>query len=384
MKKILHVITDLDVGGAETFLFRLIPGLEEKGFRSFVVYLTGNGKLVSQYRDCGIEVYPLRLDSGIRSVIQILKLFFIVRSIRPAIIQTWMYHSDLVGGIVAWLMNIPVIWGVRQSNLESSVNSNRTLLVIRICALLSRYVPQEIVYNSVTAEKHHTSVGYDYSKSRIILNGIDCEKFRPSTTAREKIRSELHIPEKSLVLGHVARYDVQKDHSTFIQSVIMTREKYPATHFVLIGDGIDWSNNELFRDFDYAQDSDWLHLLGYRSDIADVLSSMDIFCSSSRGESCPNAVIEAMAMGLPCIATDVGDVSSLLGEAGVIIDRQDPGQLADACIAMLLKSSEYRTSIGNKARKRVCNEFSLSKAAQHFSNLYWRRIGTPGKQGVDR
>ena len=382
MKKVLHVITDLDVGGAETFLFRLIPSLEERGFRSFVVYLAGSGKLVSKYRDCGIEVYPLDLDSGLRSVIQFLKLFFIVRSIRPDIIQTWMYHSDLVGGIVARLMNIPVIWGVRQSNLEGSVNSNRTLLVIRICALLSRYVPQEIVYNSVAAEKSHTSIGYDDSKSRVIPNGIDCDKFRPGAGARQKIRSELHIPEQSLVLGHIARYDVQKDHATFVKSIIMIREKHPAAHFVLAGDGIDWSNNELVGDFDYVKDHDWLHLLGFRSDISDVLSSMDIFCSSSRGESCPNAVIEAMAMGLPCIATDVGDVGSLLGEVGVIVDRQDPGQLADACILMLLESSDYRSSMGNEARRRVCNEFPLSGAAQSFSGLYWRYVGTPGTQGA--
>jgi len=370
MMRVLHIISGLDVGGAETFLLRLIPHLQNAGLQSSVIYLSGEGQLVSDYRKAGINVYDCRLDRGLAAVLGLCKLFFRVKSEKPDLVQTWMYHADLVGSILGLLFRKRVFWGVRQSNLGAQLNKRSTLFIARVCSRISKYLPRSIIYNSEAARVSHESIGYSRSKAEVVHNGIDCQKFTEQLDAGRLIRTELRIPQNALVVGHIARYDLQKDHATLLKAMPVVRAKLPNVHFVLVGKGITWSNAELFSKFDHAEDSRWLHLLGHRSDIANLLVSMDIVCSSSRGESFPNVVLEAMASGLPCVSTNVGDVAKLIGETGIIVQPEAPKALADSCISLLSCSPDDRRELGERARQRVLNQFSLEKTAARFVEIY--------------
>ncbi len=370
MMRVLHIISGLDVGGAETFLLRLIPHLRNAGFQSSVIYLSGEGQLVNDYRKAGIDVYACRLDRGLAAVLGLCKLFVRVKSEKPDLIQTWMYHADLFGCILGVLFRKQVCWGVRQSNLEPQLNKKSTLFVARICSFISKYLPRSIIYNSEAAKVSHESIGYCRSKAEVVHNGIDCHRFTEDSGAGKLIRAELGIPQNALVVGHIARYDPQKDHATLLEATPVVRAKLPNVHFVLVGKGITWSNVELFSKFDHAEDSRWLHLVGPRSDIANLLASTDIVCSSSRGESFPNVVLEAMASGIPCVSTNVGDVAKLIGETGIIVQPEAPNALADSCISLLSCSPDDRRKLGEKARQRVLNHFSIEKTAARFVEIY--------------
>ena len=332
--------------------------------------MSGEGQLVSDYRKAGINVYDCRLDRGLAAVLGLCKLFSRVKSEKPDLIQTWMYHADLVGSILGLLFRKRVVWGVRQSNLGAQLNKRSTLFIARICSRISKYFPRSIIYNSEAARVSHESIGYSRSKAEVIHNGIDCQKFTKEAGAGGIIRTELRIPQEALVVGHIGRYDPQKDHATLLEAMPIVRAALPDVHFVLVGKGIHWSNLELFSKFDHAEDNRWLHLLGPRSDIVNLLASMDMVCSSSRGESFPNVVLEAMASGIPCVATNVGDVTKLIGETGIIVQPEAPNALADSCISLLSCSPDNRRELGERARQRVLNQFSLERTAARFVEIY--------------
>jgi glycosyltransferase involved in cell wall biosynthesis len=382
MTRVLHIISGLDVGGAETFLLRLIPSLQRAGIRSSVIYLSGEGRLAADYRKAGIDVYPCRLDRGVKSFVGLYKLVMTVRSQKPDLIQTWMYHADLFGCVVGWLLKKPVFWGVRQSNLSREVNKRRTLFVIRLCSFLSRYRPVKIIYNANSARLSHEKVGYDSSRSKVIHNGIDCEKFSAATDAGKSIRDELDIRPDALVIGHIARYDLQKDHASFLEAIKMVKDRFPEVRVLLAGEGVTWSNQELFYEFDQTEDGTWLHPLGHRVDIPRLLASLDVFCSSSRGESFPNAVLEAMAFGVPCVVTNVGDVSALVGKFGIVVKPEMPSELATGCSRLLSQPPDFRRRLGECARQRVLDYFSLETSAARFAELYGSCLRKISSRGV--
>ena len=377
MKKIAHIITGLGVGGAETFLLRLIPELEKSGFQSVVIYLTGTGDYVDAYTKKGISVIPLGITSPVHAVIGFWRLRAILKKEAPDIVQTWMYHANLLGGLAAKMLKIPVLWAIRQSNLSSRVNSVWTLSVIKVCAISSRFLPIEILYNSEAARVAHEAVGFDRAKSIVFPNGVDPETFMPNRSLREEVRAKLGITSDAIVIGHVARYDVQKDHRTFLQAVTQIRTRNASFNVIMVGDGVDWQNSDLTSDLDRDEVGQWLHLLGPRSDVTGLYNGMDIFCSSSIGESCPNVVLEAMIMGLPCVATDVGDVRQMVGDNGLVVPPSSVEELAIALTDVIDSDADKRRSIGASLRQRALQEYTLGRAADRFAEVY-EQLSIPG------
>ena len=370
MKKIAHIITGLGVGGAETFLLRLIPELEKSGFQSVVIYLTGTGDYVDAYTKKGISVISLGINSPVQAVTGFWRLKAILKKEAPDIVQNWMYHANLLGGLAAKTLKIPVLWAIRQSNLSSRANSIWTLTVIKVCAIFSKFLPIEILYNSEAARVAHEAVGFDRTKSIVFPNGVDPEKFMPDRSLRDEVRAKLGITPDAIVIGHVARYDVQKDHRTFLQAVNQIRTRNVSFNVIMVGEGVDWQNSDLTNELDRDEASQWLHLLGPRSDLAGLYSAMDIFCSSSIGESCPNAVLEAMIMGLPCVATDVGDVRRMLGDSGLVVSSSSVEKLVIALTNIIDSDPDKRRSIGASLRQRALQEYTLGRAADRFAEDY--------------
>lgn len=366
--RILHVITGLAQGGAETALHRLVSGTRDPRLHH-VVSLTGEGVFAQRLREAGATVTALNARSSASFIFSLVRLFKLIRRERPVIVQTWMYHADLVGGIAARLAGTPVCWGIRQSNLMPSANKRSTLAIARICAALSSLVPQYIVSCSGRAIDTHRKFGYS-GRFVHIPNGLDVSRYSTSAKARASIRQELSIPSGARVLGNVGRLHQQKDYPTLLEAFALLPSSLDA-RLLLVGKGLD----RTMADFNQIEPSRHPSILavGPRDDVPTVLQGLDFFVLSSVGEGFPNVVVEAMASGVPCIVTDVGDTAEIVGDTGWIVPASDPRALAQAMRLALAEDEAARQARSDAARARISEMYTIRKMVQSYENL-WHQV----------
>ena len=369
-RKQIHIITSLDFGGAEMMLFRLLSFMDRKKFEPTVICLGRDGPVGEKIRSLNIPVIVLGINPDLPNPLAWFKLLNIVRQIHPSLLQTWMYHSDLFGGLAGVLTKVPVIWAIHNSTTDPMHLRKRTLLILRLCALLSHQVPIKIISCSEKARQIHVEVGYSSEKFIIIPNGFDLSDFKPNQEAAKSLRLQMGIDPATLVVGMVARYDPVKDHVNFIRAARIYHQTSPQTHFVLCGEGLTWENIPLCAVIDAAGLRSQFHLLGRRDDMPSVFSALTLHTLSSYSEAFPNVLGEAMACGVPCVATDVGDSSFLIGDTGIVVPPRDSQALADAWERLLLLSAEERFALGERARQRIQQLFSIVHIARRYEDLY--------------
>jgi glycosyltransferase involved in cell wall biosynthesis len=369
MTSVEHVITGLDVGGAELMLQKLLRGSGGE-FRHGVTSLSNMGAVGGRLRDLGVSVRAMHLKKDIRSAWGVLRLVRRWRTNPPDIVQTWLYHADLVGGLAAVASGLPVIWNIRQSNLDPGLNKPSTLRLVRLCARLSKRIPARIVCGSEAARVSHERFGFCASKLTVIPNGFDLDAFRPAPAARGGLRSELDLSADALLVGRVGRFDPQKDHRTFVEAAPRIAAVTGQVYFVMAGSGIDWHNTELVHWINDSGIRDRFKLLGNREDVPRLNAALDLAVSSSCGEGFPNVVGEAMACGVACVVTDVGDSSRIVGATGRVVPPADPRALADACVDLLAMPALARRELGLEARKRIEERYNLPRVARCYENLY--------------
>jgi len=370
-RKIVHVITGLTTGGAEMSLFRLLGRIDPLRFSSEVISLSDEGTLGSRIRSLGIPVVTLKLTPGRPSPAALLRLVRRLRASRPAVVQTWMYHADLLGGMAAWLAGgLPVAWGIHNWNLAPPATRRSTVVTARACAWSSRWLPDRIVCVSEASRQVHDAFGYASDKLVVIPNGFDLEAFKPDSRGRQELRGELLVPDTAPLIGRVGRYDLQKDYRNFVDAAARIHAGRPDAHFILCGDGIDWENRELAGWIDSAGLRERCRLLGPRDDVPRILAALDLACSPSLGEAFPLFVGEAMATGVPCVVTDVGDSARLVGETGRVVPPHDSEALARACLEMIELGPDRRQRLGSVARTRIEHKFSLARTVGRYQDLY--------------
>jgi glycosyltransferase involved in cell wall biosynthesis len=373
--KILHVITGLDVGGAETSLHRLVTGMDAVRFLPRVVSLIAPGEVGRRLARDGVRVDSLGMRRGVPSPQGVLRLASMIRSWRPDVVQTWLYHADLLG-LAAVRLAFPLgggprlAWNIRCSYMALDQYPRTTALTLRACAALSRF-PDAVLTNSVSARDFHRGLGYAPRRFEVIPNGFSPVRYRPDDEARRAVRASLGIDGPALVFGHAARFDAMKDHRTFVRATAMVAASVPEAVFVLVGRGVDERNCELAGWLAEAGPApDRVRLLGERTDMAAVMAAMDVHVSSSAGESFPNVVGESMACGVPGVVTDVGDSALLVGDTGTVVPPGDAPALAQAMIAMADLGSSGRAALGTAARERIVAEFSLESAVGRYAAFY--------------
>jgi glycosyltransferase involved in cell wall biosynthesis len=376
---VLCLITTLNTGGAEMMLYRLLSQLDRTRFTPQVVSLLGHGPVSDRIRALGIPVRSLGMRQGIPNPAALLRLARWLRSDRPDVMQTWMYHADLLGALaVRFAGRTPISWGLHHSDLSAEANRRRTLLTIKACVPISRWLPAKIVCCSEASRKVHAAIGYAAEKMVVIPNGIDPQLFRPNPQARAAIRSQLGLPADAPVIGLVGRFHPFKDHDNFFRAARVLHRSHPEAWFVLCGSGVAWDNPQLVRWIDMAEVRTRCLLLGMRDDLPDLNNVFDIASLSSMGEAFPNVVIEAMACGIPCVVTDVGDAAHMVADTGAVVPRRDPQALAAAWSAMLRMDRAERTRLGTAARQRVLSEFSLTRAVARYEHLFAELAGRGG------
>ena len=372
----LHLITGLDNGGAEAVLFRLVAADVDAGVGSnhYVISLMDAGVYAEKFRGIGIPVDVLGFPRGRLTFKGVVKLFKIIRRIRPDMVQTWMYHADLVGGVVARMSGVrTVVWGIRHANLNPEHNSRSTLLVVRLCAALSGWVPKRIISCSEKATRLHQAAGYRADKFLQIPNGYNMERFKPDPSNRSGIRAELNVAEDAFVLGMVARFDVQKNHRNLIDALGLLKRRGIQFTCLLVGARMDESNSVLRDWIEEAAIGDHVKLLGPRDDVPAVMNALDVHVLSSLGEAFPNVLAEAMACGTPCVTTDVGDAAVIVKEHGWVVKPRDAAALADGLMEAYGSFSGDKAAW--KARQAACRahiiaNFGLEQMCERYRQAW--------------
>lgn len=368
--RVLHIIIGLNVGGAELMLKRLIKSHQgNPNCHHSVISLTLVGKVGAQLQEMGVEVRAL----GMRSPLDIPRVLWqLVRGIRagrPDIVQTWMYHADLLGGMAARLAgNRRVIWGVRGSAIPKGQLATR--LVVTLCSWLSRLLPRVIVCCAESARLAHAEKGYDKSKFVVIPNGYDLSHFNRNSILRQQARATFGFSNDDVVVGIIGRFDPLKDHRNFVLAATIVASKVNHVKFLMIGRDIDLENQVLKA---WLTEGGFAHkfvLMGELSNIPECLAAMDIFCLSSFKEGFPNVICEAMAMNVPCVVTDAGDAAEIVSDTGIVVAASDASALADALQTMISKDIFERLHLGELARLRIEKNYSIEIASSRFENLY--------------
>ncbi len=374
-RRVLHVITSLNPDGAQQAMLRLLQRIQSDEWHHEIVSLTNVGPLAEKFDQLGIGVRALRMTPRNAPIKFGMLLNHIYRG-KPDIIQTWLYHGDLLGGFAGWLAGrCPIVWNIRHSNLDPGLNKRATMLCAKACARLSKKIPIAIICNSQKGRDVHIQYGYNADKIHVIPNGYDTNQFRPDSSARMSLRHELGILNDNVPLvGMIGRYHPQKDHKTFFEAMAISLRDYPDFHVVLCGDRIDGHNGELGRFMQKPLMAERCHLLGQRADMVRIMQAIDILVMSSRGEGFPNVVAEAMACGVACVVTDVGDAAEIVGSSGLVVSPQNPSALAQAVLQMLSLSSESRKLLGLQARRRIQEHYSIDVIAESYKQLYARSL----------
>ncbi|WP_121363351.1 glycosyltransferase [Pseudomonas aeruginosa] len=364
--KVIHVIAGLKkVGGAELMLKRLIEtqnGGSE--FEHSIISLSDLGEFGQGLIEAGISVDVLGMTSMRDMPRVLLRLIGIFRERRPDIVQTWMYHSDLLGGLAARMAGIGgIIWGVRTTDLQEGGKST-TVLVRKVCAWLSGFLPKYIVCAAEASRRSHIAVGYNASRMLVIPNGFDLTRLQATDEQRSAIRSGAGIEASDIVIGSLGRFHPVKDHASFVAAAGLLAPRYSRLKFLLVGRELLSSNAELQRLIEATGYAERFILLGERQDVASCLKAMDIFCLHSRTEGFPNVLGEAMAMGLPC------DAAYLLGNDGVVVPALDPNALGKGIEDLIALDVEGRRALGEAARQRIYSNFTMASASQRFMSLY--------------
>jgi glycosyltransferase involved in cell wall biosynthesis len=373
--KICHVITGLGTGGAQAALYRLVQTLRSPDFEHVVVALGAAGNMSTLFAEAA-ELHHLGMHPGRLLPHEVLRLRRLLRNRHYDVIQSWMYHANLMAAMAGWGDAAPVVWNIRHSLHALSHEKRATRWVIRAGARLSRR-PARIIFNAAVSRTQHVAFGYDAARSVVIPNGFDTAEFAPRPAERARIRAELGIPDAALAVGLVARVHPMKDHATFLHAARRLGEKHPRSIFVLVGEGADGANRELGALIDQLDLRDRVRLCGRRSDIAAIDNALDIAASSSAwGEAFPNATAEAMACGVPCVVTDVGDAPAIVDDTGAVVPPRDPVALGDAWAALAALGAEARRALGQRARARVIRHYAIDAGARRYADLY-RDIAEP-------
>jgi len=368
MIKIIHLISTLDRGGAETSLHRLVSNMDKYRFRNIVVSLKNVGPVGKEIQRNCISVFPLNMKKGFPDPRGIMPFSKILNEFEPHIIQTWLYHANLFG--ILFKHKAKILWNIRCSNMDLKRYGTIYRWTVKLGALFS-YIPHVVISNSRTGRMIHEEMGYEPARWEIIPNGFDRDIFKPNPIARKNIRKTLRIPADAFVIGCIARFDPMKDHRNLIKAASLLLKTNPAVHFILAGKGVTHDNLCLNKYHINSCNIDQFHLLGERDDIPQILAAVDIASStSSFGEGFPNNIGEAMSTGVPCVVTDVGDSANIVNTTGIIVPAKNPEALAYAWQSLNNAGLGVIKKMGKKARQRIEKFYNMESMIQNYEAIY--------------
>jgi glycosyltransferase involved in cell wall biosynthesis len=379
--RILHVIPVLGRGGAPIMLSRLIQAIPaDLGYHHEVLVLRELSHFEHDFDNLGIALHTLNLRSPMSLVRALPRLRSLIKVARPDIVQGWMYHGN-VAAVLGTPTRTPIVWGVAHSLHSNQGEKLLTRGIIRLGPLMSHRV-QQIVFCSEASAQQHFDIGYPSSRSLVIPNGVDTNEFRPAPEGRRNRRIALGLPSEGTLIGHAGRFHPVKNHLGLIRAFSKVEARYEHLYLVLAGRGLDLANKELRQLITEHRLENRVLLLGEVAQIERLLPALDIYVSASHSEAFPVGLLEAMACGVPAVATDVGDSAAIVGEAGIIVPPRDVERLSEGILQMLAITLGERDALAERARDRVSQLYSLSRMADSHQALYASLRDRAAAEGV--
>lgn len=371
-------------------LLRVVTELQRQAFEQSVIQLGAGTDLEAALRDVCGPAHSLRMRPTVPSLPAFFRLVPLIRRAAPDIIQGWMYHGNIAATLAAfWATSrIPVAWNVRQTLYQDQRERFTTSVVIRAGSLLSRLPltrPQAIIFNSSLAREQHLTRGYRGGIIRTIPNGLDLLHFAPNPERRQPKRASHGIRSDEFVVVHIAHYRPMKDHETLLSAISLATQQMPNLRVLLAGKGVSTENPSLVRLIERYQVQTAATPVGYQDDIRELLAAADTLVLSSKwGEGFPNVLVEAMAFGVPCIATDVGECSNIIGDTGTIVPPADAQALAKAILGMARLEPAKRQELAATSRSRAEQHFDIREMAKRYAELYHELLKLRPPQAMDR
>lgn len=351
-------------------LLKVITWMDRHRFRSAVVSLTTPGKMGERIRALGIPVYSLGMRNWFLGPVALLRLTRVLRVLKPDVLQTWLFHADLLGLLAARATGVrALVWNVRCAELDPADYGLAFAVMLKILARVSA-LPAAVIVNSVAGKSASIGLGYRPRRWALIPNGFDLDLFHPSHEARLVVRQELGLPLGATLIGLIARFDRMKDHESFLAAASKVHDVRSDVQFVLVGDRVDTKNAVLMEAVSSLHIEHCVHLLGERTDIPIITAALDVATCTSYTEGFPNVLGEAMACGVPCVATAVGDCPSIVGDTGILVPSKNPRALAEAWLKILGMPSEERQRLGLRARERIAKLFDIRTIVSRYQDLY--------------
>jgi len=368
---IFFLIRSLNIGGTERQLIELVKGLDSNHFDITVGLFYNEGALIEEIKSMPrIHVVSLN-KSGRWDIIRfVLRFITLLKSLQPDILYSFLPDANIAGLIAGRLSGVKrVVWGVRASNMDVSRYDWFARMSLRLSAFLSKF-PDAIIANSHAGKEFHRGIGYSTNRMMVIPNGICTDRFKPDYSAGLKVRDEWGIDDEAITIGLIGRLDPMKDHATFLRAVKIFNQEGCSVRFVCIGDGKGPCKSEIHSLCRTLGLNGSLIWAGEMEDMPSVYNAIDIVTSSSLSEGFPNVIGEAMACGVHCVVTDVGDSAIIVGETGVIVNPEDPQALADGWRSMLKRMNDKSYSIKEMARMRIVSHYNSEIFIQKTSKMF--------------
>jgi glycosyltransferase involved in cell wall biosynthesis len=377
VRRLVFLIRSLEAGGAERQLVLLATRLDKAVFAVTIVTYYPGGILERELQSVeGVSVISVNKRGRGDTVGFLVRLIRTVRALRPDIVHGYMWGANELAWGLGRLTGARVVWGLRASNVDFGHYDRASAMLFRVGAWLSRRADLVIV-NSHAGYRHHVEAGYSPDRMIVIPNGIDVERFQFDAVGRRRLRAEWSLPADALVVGIAGRLDPMKGHDTFLRAAAIVHERDVRAHFVIVGAGSADARTTLERSITDAGLRSHVHWVGPRHDMPAVYSACDIAVSSSVfGEGFSNTIGEAMACGIPCVATDVGDAALIVADCGRVVPPGHADLLADA-ISELAASD--LAELGKCARRRVATEYGTTALADRTTAAMLALIGTGGQ-----
>jgi glycosyltransferase involved in cell wall biosynthesis len=356
----------LNYGGAERQLVILAKGLRERGHDVVIALCYSGGPLEQELREAGVRIRPLHKRGRWDVLAFLCQLTQAVREERPAILHSYLTDQNLIAVLLKPLFpSIKIVWGVRCSMMDLNRYNWLPGLSLKLTCRLARFA-DAIIANSHCGREHHVALGYPAQKTVVISNGIDTKRFRPDPKARDRIRAEWGVTEHEKLIGLVGRLDPMKDHSNFLNAAALLVREGKQFRFVCVGDGpIEYraSLQKLARTLGLEEYIIWVSA---RADVSDIYSALDLLVSSSSfGEGFSNVIGEAMACGVPCVVTNVGDSAWVVGDQGKVVPPKNPVALRSA-IQQVLNQKAYDPA---QIRQRVSDQLSVNSLVTNTEQM---------------
>lgn len=369
--KVLHFIPGIGGGGAEAMLLNLTESMHGGDWRTVVVAVDARSRPAEAARLRRVTESFYDLQSPVLLKAQLLRRFTnILRAEKPDIVQTWMHHADLVGGLWARMAGVRnIVWAIHCREIHRNPGDGDWKMSAFRAALAacSRLVPRRIVSCSAAAIEDHAGRGYPQRKMLWIPNGVCPQKFAPRACHGAALRAELQIPDAVPVVGFAGRFHEMKKLDTFLRAAALLQRSIPDVRFILCGGSVDDLDSASRAAWEDLPHKDRVLFMPFRQDMERFYPALSLFSLSSRTEACPMTLLEAMACGVPCAATDAGDCAALLGHASLIAPPGDPAALA--CVWQKALGADA-SAIGRELRVRVLEHYTITRTASLYQSTY--------------